>query len=62
MFVSDEDAVTYDVANYTTRDIENPRMPDRQQWLWDLSQAHWNIDQSRQGAIYKHFEPHLPPA
>ena len=62
VFVSDEGAVTYDIANYTTRDIENPRMPDREQWLCDLSQAHWNIDQSRQGTIYKHFEPYLPPA
>lgn len=62
VFVSDTSAVTYDVANYSTRDIENPRMPDRQQWLWDLCQAHWNIDQSREGMIYKHFEPLLPPA
>lgn len=62
VFVSEEGAVTYDVANYTTRDIENPRIPDREQWLWNLSQAHWNIDQSRQGMIYKHFEPYLPPA
>ena len=61
VFVSDVGAVTYDIANYTTRDIENPRMPDRKQWLWDLSQAHWNINQSRQGLIYRHFEPLLPP-
>jgi len=62
VFVSDEGAVTYDIANYTTRDIEGPRMPDRQQWLWDLSQAHWNIEQSRNGDIYRHFDPFLPPA
>jgi len=61
VFVSDQSAVTHAIANHTTRDIENPRMPDRQQWLWDLSQAHWNIDQSRQGLIYRHFEPLLPP-
>ena len=62
VFVSDDSAVTYDIANQSTRDILNPAMPDRQQWLWDLSSAHWSIDQSRNGDIYRHFEPLLPPA
>jgi hypothetical protein len=59
-FVSEESAVTWDVANTTTRNIMNPELPDREQWLWDLCQAHWTIDQSRAGDIYKHFEEYLP--
>ena len=35
-------------------------MPDRTQWFNDLAQAHWTIDQSRRGDIYKHFEKFLP--
>jgi hypothetical protein len=60
VFVADQSAVTYDIANHNIKNIENPGMPDRQQWLWDLGQAHWNLDQSQQGFIYKQFEPYLP--
>jgi len=59
-FVSEESAVTWDVANHNTRNINNPQMPDREQWLNNLCQAHWTIAQSRNGEIYQHFEPHLP--
>ena len=59
-FVSEESAVTWDVANHNTRQILDPQTPDRTQWLHDLCQAHWTIDQSRNGEIYRHFAPHLP--
>jgi hypothetical protein len=59
-FVSEEGAVTWDVANHNLKNIINPFMSDRSQWLCDLSQAHWTIDQSRTGDIYKHFLPYLP--
>jgi hypothetical protein len=52
--------VTWDVANHNTRNIDNPTMPDREQWLNNLCQAHWTIAQSRNGEIYRHFLPHLP--
>jgi len=35
-------------------------MPDRTQWFNDLAQAHWTIEQSSAGEIYRHFEPYLP--
>jgi len=60
VFVSESSAVTYEIANHNTRDIENPLMPDREQWLYDLAACHWTIDQSRSGAIYNHFLPYLP--
>ena len=59
-FVTEESAVTWDVANHNTRNINNPAMPDREQWLNNLCQAHWTIAQSRNGEIYRHFLPHLP--
>jgi len=59
-FVSEESAVTWDVANHNIKNILNPFMPDRTQWFNDLAQAHWNIDQSRNGDILKHFMPYLP--
>jgi hypothetical protein len=59
-FVSEESAVTWDVANHNTRQITDPHTPDRTQWVYNLCQAHWTIDQSRNGEIYRHFAPHLP--
>ena len=43
-FVSEESAVTWDVANHNIKNILNPFMPDRTQWFNNLSQAHWTID------------------
>jgi len=34
-------------------------MPDREQWLWDISACHWSDEDSRAGHIYKHFLPYL---
>ena len=59
-FVSEESAVTWKVANTNLKNILQPSMPDRSQWLHDLGQAHWTIDQSRMGLVYKHFEKYLP--
>ena len=59
-FVSEESAVTWSVANTNLKNILQPSMPDRSQWLHDLGQAHWTIDQSRNGDIYRHFEKYLP--
>jgi hypothetical protein len=59
-FVSEESAVTWKVANTNLKNILQPSMPDRSQWLHDLGQAHWTIKQSRNGDIYRHFEKYLP--
>ena len=60
VFVSDASAVTYSVANHNIKDINSPVLPAREQWLYELSAAHWTIEQSRNGEIYRHFEPYLP--
>lgn len=59
VFVTDEDAVTWDVANHDVRHIQNPQLPDREQWLWDLAACHWSDEELRQGLVYKHFEGYL---
>ena len=59
VFVGDVSSVAWDVANHDIGMIENPSLPDRQQWLWNLSAAHWSIDQSRRGDIYQKFLPYL---
>lgn len=60
VFSSDPDCVAWAVSNRDLSNIEHPTMPERQQWLWDLSAAHWTDDESQQGQIYNKFRPWLP--
>ena len=49
-----------EAPNHNIKNILDPLMPDRTQWFNDLAQAHWTIEQSQAGDIYKHFEQYLP--
>lgn len=60
VFASDPDCVAWQVANQDLSQIEKPLTPSREQWLWDLSAAHWTDDESRAGLIYNKFRPFLP--
>ncbi len=60
VFASDPDCVAWQVANTNLEKIEKPLMPEREQWLWDLSAAHWSDDESRSGIIYNKFRQFLP--
>jgi len=55
IFVDDNDCVAWAVANHDINQIENPLAPNREQWLWDLSAAHWTDQQGQAGDIYQHF-------
>lgn len=55
----DEDCVAWAVAGNDLNEIESPHMPDRTQWLRDLSAAHWTDEQSKQGQIIKKFHSWL---
>jgi hypothetical protein len=55
VFATDDDCVAWRMANPDLAQIENPCMPAREQWLYDLSAAHWTDAESRSGAIYRHF-------
>jgi hypothetical protein len=59
IFVSDSSCVSYRVANYDFLRIEQPLMPDRTQWLYDLSAAHWSDEDAINGSIYEQFLPYL---
>jgi hypothetical protein len=59
VFADDDDCVAWAVANKDLAQIESPVMPDRTQWLNDLSSAHWTDEESRCGAIYQRFVEYL---
>lgn len=59
VFAADPDCVAWDVANSNLSQIEQPIMLERNQWLWDLSSAHWTDEESKAGLIYTKFKKFL---
>lgn len=45
----DENSLAYDVGNTDFSKIENPAMPDRQQWLNDIAYTEWTVDEIEAG-------------
>jgi len=44
-----------DIANTDLSQIENPLMPDRQQWVERLSMFHWNFEELKSGECWHHM-------
>jgi hypothetical protein len=59
VFADDPDCVAWEVANHDLTQINDPLMPDRTQWLHDLSASHWSDGEARKGLIYQHFLPYI---
>jgi hypothetical protein len=59
VFATDPDCVAWSVANHQLQHINDPKMPEREQWLYDLAACHWSDQQSMQGHIYQRFRQFL---
>lgn len=44
-----------EVSNTNLKDLENPKMFDRQTWAEKLSMCHWNFDELRSGEAWQFF-------
>ena len=49
--VSDEGSMVWDLR----ADIDNPKVPDRYQWLKDMSYTQWTIEEMSSGETWKHL-------
>lgn len=56
-FITDDPSYSQggDVANTDFSLLENPRMPDREQWIRKLAQCHWNFEDLRSGRQWAHM-------
>lgn len=59
VFVDDVSAVTWNVAHHDIGLIEAPQTFARDQWIYDLSAAHWSDNDGASGRIYQHFLRYL---
>jgi hypothetical protein len=44
-----------EIANIDFSQIENPQLPDRQQWVERLAMSHWKFDELRSGQTWAHM-------
>lgn len=56
-FITDDPAYSQagDVANTDFSQLENPWMPDREQWIRKLAQCHWSFADLRSGRQWAHM-------
>ena len=48
-----------DVANRDFSKIESPWMPDREQWIRKLAQAHWSFEDTQSGRCWAHMRNYV---
>ena len=62
VFVTDPDpkrSQAYDIANFDIKDIENPKMPDRQNWIEKICMCHFNYSDLRSGKAWSIIKDYL---
>jgi len=45
----------YDISSHTLDDIENPKLGDRKQLLYDLAYAQWSVQEIEKGTAWEHL-------
>ena len=58
VFVS-EASLSYDVGNSSLADINNPNMPDRQNWASSLAYTEWTTEEIKQGLPWARIKKRL---
>jgi len=53
------DCQARDVAFARWQDIENPNMPNRDNWLAKLAMSHWNFEELKNGSAWKHMRDYV---
>jgi hypothetical protein len=54
-----ENSQAFEIANTKLKKIENPSMPDRQQWIEKISMSHWNFKELRSGEAWAHIRKYI---
>ena len=58
-FVTSDLAICWPVGNTVLEDIENPKYPDRTQWVYDLGYKQWTEKEIKDGTVFKRFKEKL---
>lgn len=58
-FCTSDLALCWPVCNKDLTRIENPEMPERTQWLYDLGYKMWTTDEIKDGTVFRRFKTKL---
>lgn len=61
-FITDsnpQNSQSFEVSNTSLSQIENPSMPERQQWIEKISMCHWKFDELRSGEAWSFFRQYI---
>lgn len=61
-FITDphpENSQTFGIANTELDKLENPLMPERQQWVERLSMCHWSFEELKSGDAWQFFRQYI---
>jgi hypothetical protein len=63
-FITDDPAYSQggDIANTDWSQLENPWLPDREQWIRKLAQCHWSFEDVRSGRCWAHMRQYVTPS
>jgi len=59
LFAGHSGCFGWEVANQNFNDIENPKMPNREQFLYNLAYAQWSPQEFADGTVWKRFREQL---
>ena len=63
-FITDDPSYSQggDIANTDWHLLENPNLPDREQWIRKLAQCHWSFEDVRSGRCWAHMRRYVTPS
>lgn len=56
---SPQHSQSYEVANHRLDRIEDPSMPERQEWIEKIAMCHWNFDELKSGEAWSFFRKYI---
>ena len=59
VFLTSDLCLAWDIGSNDLKQIENPVMPDRTQWLHDLAYANWTLQEVKDGTVWRHMKPQV---
>lgn len=55
-FTMDKANFAYKLGNTNLKNIEDPKLPDRKQWVHNLCYAQWSEEEMEQGIVWQHMK------
>lgn len=59
VFTKDKNCPVYSISNHNLATINNPKLIDRTQWLYNTAYCLWSYEEIKDGTLWKRWRPYL---